>query len=72
MNDRILHASGPAALNDLADARHAETPNGGGDAAAILGSSHRVVLKNGRVSGARACALSARAARADLAGPLKA
>jgi hypothetical protein len=37
-----------------------------GQTLAILASTHRVVLSNGRVSGGRACALSARAARRSI------
>jgi hypothetical protein len=64
MTVRIHHTNTPTSLSELitSTAQHAENPATGGSAMAILTSSYRVVLKNGRLSGGRACALSARAA----------
>jgi hypothetical protein len=64
MTDRIRYATGPTNLSDLiaSTAHHSESPETGGNTMAILTTSYRVVLKNGRLSGGRACALSARAA----------
>jgi hypothetical protein len=64
MTDRIRHTTGPTLLSDLiaATAHRSESPETGGSTMAILAPSYRVVLKNGRLSGGRACALSARAA----------
>jgi hypothetical protein len=65
MSDRIRHADQHQSLSELiADTtkRDDNVTDAGGSTLAILALSNRVVLKSGRVSGARACALSARAA----------
>jgi hypothetical protein len=65
MSDRTRHADEPQNLNELITtaASQADGPiTTRGNTLAILASSNRVVLKNGRLSGGRACALSARAA----------
>jgi hypothetical protein len=69
MSDRIRHTNAAITLNEP-DARAAHTTDHkaidhntiGGNATAILVGSQRLVLKNGRLAGGRACALSARAA----------
>jgi hypothetical protein len=64
MPDHTHHSDTPTTLNELsASVTHkAESPADGGNVLAILASSNRLILKNGRLSGGRACALSARAA----------
>jgi hypothetical protein len=65
MSDRIRHADEQKSLNELiaTTALHADNAaETNGNTLAILSSSYRVVLKSGRLSGGRACALSARAA----------
>jgi hypothetical protein len=65
MSDRIRQADEPRNLNELiatAAPQAHDTVTTGGNTLAILASSNRVVMKNGRLSGGRACALSARAA----------
>jgi hypothetical protein len=70
MSDRIPHADKHESLPALSAAttHHADYPGTiGGHTMAILASSYRVVTKSGRLSGGRACALSARAAARNLA-----
>lgn len=65
MSDRIRHVDEHKSLNELiaTTVHHPDdSMETNGNTLAILASSYRVVLKNGRVSGGRACALSARAA----------
>jgi hypothetical protein len=45
-------------------------PETSGHTMAVLASNHRVVLKNGRVSGGRACALSVRVAARGICASL--
>jgi hypothetical protein len=66
MSNRRERTDEPISLSELIEA--ATHPTEGpadtkGQTLAILASTHRVVLSNGRLSGGRACALSARAAR---------
>jgi hypothetical protein len=65
MSDRIQRTDDHKSLDELiaATAQHGgDATVTGGNARTILASSYRVVLKSGRLSGARACALSARVA----------
>jgi hypothetical protein len=64
MTDRIHHSNAPTTVKELSAsmAHYAKNPADSGNVLAILTSSNRIVLKNGRLSGGRACALSARAA----------
>jgi hypothetical protein len=65
MSDRIRQADEHKGLNELiattgqSDDLHTAPSN----ALEILPSSYRIVTKSGRLSGGRACALSARAVR---------
>jgi hypothetical protein len=66
MSNRIERADEHISLGELIETttHQAEAPaETKGNTLVILASNHRVVLKNGRISGGRACALSARAAR---------
>lgn len=56
MSNRIRQDDKPEPHDDESAATDSQ-------AKTIVASSHRVVTKNGRLSGGRACALSARAAR---------
>jgi hypothetical protein len=65
MSDRIRQADEPRNLSELiaTTAPQGHDPvTTGGNTLAILASCNRIVMKNGRLSGGRACALSARAA----------
>ena len=65
MSDRIRYADDQKNVAELiaaAGPQVADKATTGGYTLAILASSHRIVMKNGRVSGGRACALSARTA----------
>jgi hypothetical protein len=66
MSNRSEHADEHMSLGELIETTTHPTKgptDTKGQTLAILASTHRVVLSNGRVSGGRACALSARAAR---------
>jgi hypothetical protein len=65
MSDRIRHTDEPRNLSELIATTAPQVDDlitTGGNTLAILASSNRIVMKNGRLSGGRACALSARAA----------
>jgi len=73
MSDRTRNAGEPRSFNELIapTAPQADDPiTTRGNTLAILASSNRVVMKNGRVSGGRACALSVRAASRGILGRL--
>lgn len=66
MSNRSERAHKHISLSELIETTTHQTESPAetkGQTLAILASTHRVVLSNGRVSGGRACALSARAAR---------
>jgi hypothetical protein len=66
MSNRSEHADKHMSLGELIEATTHQvdgSQDAKGQTLAVLTSTHRVVLKNGRVSGGRACALSVRAAR---------
>ncbi len=65
MSDRTRRADELKSFGELiaAAARSADnTAEANGNTLAVLASNHRVVLKDGRISGGRACALSVRVA----------
>jgi hypothetical protein len=64
MSDRLRHADKSERLHEAVatTAPRADDAVAGSHAMAILAGSYRVVTKSGRLSGGRACALSARVA----------
>jgi hypothetical protein len=66
MSDRTRHADEPRSFDDVIDTTTSQADDPAvttrGHTLAVLASSNRIVLKSGRLSGGRACALSARVA----------